>query len=144
MANLEPKKIVLSEINNGQQFEEGDGIQPNAINAPIQASAYAQALATNQPDDSEAYLVGTPSVEIVEKADGTPQFKFKNMKGFTGAKLVSRVLQGQDENGGNIYLDTFDDGTQQTFIAPKGSKGLSNYEIALKNGFEGTEQDLAP
>ena len=42
-------------------------------------------------------------------------------QGATGAKLVSQVLQGQDANGGNIYLQTFDDGTTATFTAPKGS-----------------------
>lgn len=43
--------------------------------------------------------------------------------GATGAKLVSQVLQGQDANGGNIYLQTFDDGTTATFTAPRGEKG---------------------
>ena len=43
--------------------------------------------------------------------------------GSTGAKLVSQVLQGQDANGGNIYLQTFDDGTTATFTAPRGEKG---------------------
>lgn len=44
-------------------------------------------------------------------------------KGDTGAKLVSQVLQGQDADGGNIYLQTFDDGTTAYFTAPKGDKG---------------------
>ena len=43
--------------------------------------------------------------------------------GATGAKLVNRVLQGQDVFGGNVYLDTFDDGTTATFTAPKGEDG---------------------
>jgi len=37
-------------------------------------------------------------------------------KGATGAKLVSQVLQGQDENGGYIYLQTYDDGTLQPLL----------------------------
>lgn len=45
-------------------------------------------------------------------------------KGGTGAKLISQVLQGQDENGGNIYLQTFDDGTTATFTAPRGMQGI--------------------
>lgn len=45
--------------------------------------------------------------------------------GATGAKLVSQVLQGQDQYGGNIYLQTFSDGTTATFTAPKGEKGDS-------------------
>lgn len=43
--------------------------------------------------------------------------------GATGAAIVSTVLQGQDANGGNIYLQTFDNGSTATFTAPKGSKG---------------------
>lgn len=44
-------------------------------------------------------------------------------KGDTGAKVVSTVLTGQDENGGNIYEQTFDDGTRAEFVAPKGDAG---------------------
>lgn len=47
----------------------------------------------------------------------------KGEKGDTGAKIVSTVLIGQDENGGNIYKQTFDDGTTAEFVAPKGDKG---------------------
>lgn len=43
--------------------------------------------------------------------------------GATGAKLVSQVLVGQDASGGNIYKQTFDDGTTAIFIAPKGEQG---------------------
>ena len=85
MASLTPQKIVLSNINGGQQFANGDIVTPEAINSPIQASAYAQALATNQPDVSQAGNVGTPSVSIVTASDGTPRFKFSNLKGATGA-----------------------------------------------------------
>ena len=44
-------------------------------------------------------------------------------KGATGAKIVSTELQGQDANGGNIYKQTFDDGSTAMFTAPKGAKG---------------------
>lgn len=85
MATLTPKKIVLSNINGGKQYAEGEVVTPDAINAPIEASAYAQALATNQPDVSEAGKVGTPTVSIVTATDGTPRLKFSNLKGATGA-----------------------------------------------------------
>lgn len=45
----------------------------------------------------------------------------KGDKGATGAKIVSTVLKGQDEYGGNIYEQTFDDGTTAEFVAPRGS-----------------------
>ena len=47
----------------------------------------------------------------------------KGEKGDIGAKIISIELQGQDEAGGNIYLMTFDDGSTQTFVAPKGADG---------------------
>jgi hypothetical protein len=83
MAKFVPKKIDLSKINGGNTYGY-EGIQPNAINDPIQASAYAQALATNQPDISNIDGVGTPSVSIRENADGTPQLVFSNLKGDAG------------------------------------------------------------
>lgn len=86
MATLTPKKIVLSNINGGKQYAEGEVVTPDAINAPIEASAYAQALATNQPDVSEAGKVGTPTVSIVTASDGTPRLKFANLKGERGEK----------------------------------------------------------
>ena len=94
MASLTPQQIVLSNINGGQQFANGDVVTPEAINSPIQASAYAQALATNQPDVSEAGNVGTPSVSIITAIDGTPRFKFSNLKGERGATGASGGSSG--------------------------------------------------
>ena len=48
---------------------------------------------------------------------------FKGDNGATGATIVSTVLQGQDTNGGNIYKQTFDNGSTANFTAPKGDKG---------------------
>lgn len=47
----------------------------------------------------------------------------KGEAGATGAKIVSTVLEGQDAQGGNIYRQTFDDGSTTTFVAPRGSSG---------------------
>lgn len=44
-------------------------------------------------------------------------------KGETGASIVSTELVGQDENGGNIYKQTFDNGATATFTAPRGPAG---------------------
>jgi hypothetical protein len=81
MAQFIPKKIVLSEINGGNQYNASDGISSNAINDPIQAAAFVQSLAENQPDVSEVGEIGDPSVEIVYGSDGTPKFKFSRLKG---------------------------------------------------------------
>lgn len=44
-----PQPLNLQNINNGKRFENGDGITPEAINAPIEAAALLQDLATNKP-----------------------------------------------------------------------------------------------
>lgn len=54
-------------------------------------------------------------------------------KGDTGAKLVSQVLIGQDANGGNIYQQTFDDGTTATFTAPRGERGENGASTGYVN-----------
>lgn len=58
-----------------------------------------------------------PTVNI-KGADGKDGKDGKD--GLAGAKLVSQVLQGQDAQGGNIYKQTFSDGTEAYFTAPKG------------------------
>lgn len=42
MAAFEKKALSFSEINGGQKFNSGDGVQPNAINAPIEAIGFLQ------------------------------------------------------------------------------------------------------
>lgn len=42
MAALKPKQIVLSSINQGNEYTDVDGIHPNAINDAIEGAAYAQ------------------------------------------------------------------------------------------------------
>ena len=78
-----PSKIDINTINEGNRFEPGDGVTPDAINGPIEAAAYVQALGTNQPDVTSANNVGTPTVSIEETANG-PRFKFSNLKGEQG------------------------------------------------------------
>ena len=41
MANFEAKEIDLSNINGGQRYQNGDVVDAEAINAPIEASAWA-------------------------------------------------------------------------------------------------------
>lgn len=90
MADFKPKKLDLTQINGGKEYEDRQGIQPIAINAPIEASAWVQMLAETQPDFSEANNVGTPSVSIEYDANGYPYFKFANLKGEAG------TVEGED------------------------------------------------
>lgn len=49
---FQEKRIVLSQINGGYRYEDGDGIQPEAINAPIEGLAYLQrAISLIVPQD---------------------------------------------------------------------------------------------
>ncbi len=45
MANFELKPISFDNINKGVRYENGDIVEAETINAPIEASAYAQELA---------------------------------------------------------------------------------------------------
>lgn len=117
------KKIDFSQINDGYRYENGDAVSADAINAPIEAVAFVQSLAEKQPNIVDIDGNGATKVEIVQDTDGLPQFKFSNLKGNTGARIVNTELVGQDENGGNIYKQTFDNGVMAFFVAPRGEKG---------------------
>lgn len=90
MANFEPKKLDLDDINGGIRFTESDGVTPNAINDPIEAVAYAQTVVehlTDTPDTSEINNAGSPNVSFVSSTttDGVTiyKFKFSNLSGAT-------------------------------------------------------------
>ncbi len=92
MAKLTPKRIDLNQINNGNEFVDGDGVLPSYVNAPIETSAYVQILmeaVVSSLNTTEADNVGTPLVEWIngDVVDGvqTKIFKFKNLKGNVGA-----------------------------------------------------------
>lgn len=55
----------------------------------------------------------------------------KGQDGATGAKIVSQNLVMIDSNGGYVYKQKFDDGTETTFTAPKGEKGNAGVGIAV-------------
>lgn len=59
-------------------------------------------------------------------------------KGATGAKILSTELEGQDENGGNIYKQTFDNGEVAYFTAPRGNTGGFGTPTATVDANTGT------
>lgn len=81
MSEFRPSIINLNDINGGQRYNNGDGVGAEAINSAIEASAFAQALGTNQPNIENVDNIGTPSVSIETMADGTPRLKFENLGG---------------------------------------------------------------
>lgn len=61
MASFSPKEIVLSTINNGKRFEDGDYPYADTFNDPIEASAYAQSLSKSalaKADQALQYALG--------------------------------------------------------------------------------------
>ena len=104
MAEFTPNKINPKEINGGERFTNGDGVDASAINAPIEAAAYVQGLATNQPDTTNAGLVGTPSVSI-EEVDGLPRFKFEYLKGEKGIDGKDHSAEIQEINNSISVLE---------------------------------------
>lgn len=85
MANFKAKTLILSDIHNGIRYENGDIPDAEAINAPIEAAAFAQTLATNPPDISGIDGGGVASVSIVPSANGV-RFKFDSLKGEEGQR----------------------------------------------------------
>lgn len=85
MAELKPEKIDLKEINGGQEYKNGDGVDASAINGALKASAFAQAIATNQPKSTETGDDTVTTVRIIN-AETNPQFEFVNIKGEKGDK----------------------------------------------------------
>lgn len=56
MANFEAKELNFSDINNGVRYQNGDIPDSEAINAPIEASVYAQKLAQEASVKAETAL----------------------------------------------------------------------------------------
>lgn len=62
-----------------------------------------------------------PAPVNLKGADGKDGINGKD--GATGAKIVSTVFYGRDEDDNSIYLQTFDDGSTAFFTASKGRDG---------------------
>ena len=83
----------------------------------------ARALVTPVQKPISFELVGidtTNDQARVKLGDGL-QYENGVLKSVSALKIVSTNLIGQDENGGNIYEQVFDNGTTQRFTAPKGN-----------------------
>lgn len=83
---FEPQKIDTSTINGGNEYNNGDGLQAETINAIIKSAVFTQSLAETQPNIESLDGQGTPSVEI-EEIGGRPRFKFSNFN-FSGISVL--------------------------------------------------------
>ena len=112
---FKPQTFDINSINGGNKFNLSDGILPEAVNAPIEATAFVQSLATNQPNISEIDGNGEPSVSIENTSDGTPRFKFANLKSKELSEQVAKNKMNIDllfsigEQTNQFYKATVED-----------------------------------
>lgn len=132
MAEFTPSKKTKADFNNNTQYRDydpsigqnGDAVQAATVNNLIESQLWTQALATNAPDTTQANVVGTPSVEIATATDGTPQLKFKNLKGATGtAAGFGTPTASVDANVG----------TPQVTVTASGANTAKVFNFAFKN-----------
>ena len=103
MENFEKKKIEFSQINGGLKFKNGDAVSAEAINAPIEASAYAQEVAEEAKRIAEE-SGGGGTVDLsnyVQKTDyaGNGEGQAGIVRGFAGQYGL-----GQNETAKSAYI----------------------------------------
>ncbi len=95
----------------------------------VEQSALADVTSNNYVNPALATFIPSVSSEGVISwtndgglANPTP----RNIRGPSGAKIVSTVKIGEDTDGGYKYRQTFDDGQTAEFTAPRGPAGTGN------------------
>lgn len=122
MATLTPKKLDLTQINNGEEYINGDSVQASAINSALQSSAFTQALVTNEVDDSKANNVGTPRVYIAGQDTENPHLVFENLKGESARTPVPEFNVGDTVSGSITLYPLWENfnGVQYTIVFASG------------------------
>lgn len=140
MAQFQPKKININEINGGQKWEVGQSPSVNTFNAPIESALYSQSLATQKPNITDIDGQGNPNVSI-EEINGAPRFKFSNLKGKDGkdlSKEVKELQKTQEENKKsiiNLYAITSPLYVQKTIEQSYSSRITANGENIFNEQF---------
>ena len=86
---------------------------------------------------AEIYKQPNDRVMVVEVNKGR-----QGPSGPTGSKITSTTYVGKDTDGGNVYRQTFDDGTIAEFTAPIGPQGMQGEKGA--DGPTGPKGDTGP
>ena len=107
-------KSILSSFNDKPTLLEWLKLVEKALKESVLTN-----VETNTVDGKTKFIFNFADGTKIE----TGYIQVKGETGATGAKIIKTELIGQDANGGNIYKQTFDDGTTATFTAPKGAKG---------------------
>lgn len=142
MAEWSRNKVDSTTINSGNEYEKGDRVARQALNAMVNAGLYAQDFAealADTPDTSEAGNVGTPTVEIIDNVKNGKtykKFKFKNLKGAkgdTGSTPTISASATVDANTGTPSVSVTKSGTTDNpsfafaFSNLKGEPGGNEY-----------------
>lgn len=90
--SFKPSQKNEQDFNGGTKYKNGDGLHADTVNNVIESLLWSQSIATNQPNIENINGDGTPSVSI-EEFDGTPRFKFQNLKGEKGIDGKVNVVQ---------------------------------------------------
>ena len=90
-------------------------------------------------DGESVYHRWSGTTLIVESASGSSSADLKGEDGL-GIKTIEQTTVSTNDNGENILTVTLTDGTVEKFTIKNGSKGLSAYDIAVANGYEGDEE----
>lgn len=116
---FKPSQKNEQDFNGGTKYKNGDGLHADTVNNVIESLLWSQSIATNQPNIENINGDGTPSVSI-EEFDGTPRFKFQNLKGEKG-------IDGKDHSEEiaqlNEKLETY-------FISAKEQIDINSEEIS--------------
>lgn len=140
MADFTPKKIEdISQLNGGKEYiNEVDIPDADDWNKVVESQLWVQKLGENPVDNSEANQVGEAEITIAYKADGTPYFKPKNLKGSTGATGASVTVLSQSvtykasNSGTEIPMGTWSN------TVPSVTKGQYLWSRTIVNYSNGT------
>lgn len=107
MANFEPKKLTKENINKGQRYQNGDGVDAEAINAPIESALFVQSLTETKPQiDIDSNIQG-PDIKIEYNASGLPYFRFVNIFKHVRLEYDAFVnFYATSEKAATMYLGT--------------------------------------
>lgn len=105
MGTWSKNKVNPSNLNNGNEYANGDNLSVEALNGIVNSGLYSQDFVehlADTPDVSEAMNVGTPSVELVNNVVGGKiykKFKFKNLR---YAAANAPVVQSTGQSTTNV------------------------------------------
>ena len=135
MAQFEPKKLNIGEINGGNRFNNGDGVSAEAINAPIEAALYAEEIAKEaigvkeQVQDHEERIAQT-------EYDTKMLYAIASQKGLYAVEEVEQAYTSRvTANGENIV-----DGQKTPVTLIKGS--TVRYESLIPYPYRDTNNDI--